>query len=105
MGGLCPPAIGGKLLKIWLWWGGGGGDFNQHMGVASGKLPRKGKFVVNIVNNTISLSHHEQVCLMRLRFKKYFSHHQPDNRRNISRNVALITVNILVHDMIKLIVL
>ena len=102
MGGLCPPAIGGKLLKIWLWWG--GADFNQYMGVASGKLPRKGKFVVNIVNNTISLSHHEQVCL-RLRFKKYFSHHQPDNRRNISRNVALITVNILVHDMIKLIVL
>ena len=102
MGGLCPPAIGGKLLKIWLWWW--GGDFNQYMGVASGKLPRKGKFVVNIVNNTISLSHHEQVCL-RLRFKKYFSHHQPDNRRNISRNVALITVNILVHDMIKLIVL
>ena len=25
--------------------------------------------------NTVSLSHHEQVCLMRLRFKRYFSHH------------------------------
>ena len=100
------PSHRGKALEnLALVGGGGGGDFNQHMGVASGKLPRKGKFVVNIVNNTISLSHHEQVCLMRLRFKKYFSHHQPDNRRNISRNVALITVNILVHDMIKLIVL
>ena len=25
--------------------------------------------------NTISLSRHEQVCLMRLRFERYFSHH------------------------------
>ena len=28
------------------------------------------------VHNTISLPRHEQVCLMRLRFKRYFSHHQ-----------------------------
>ena len=27
------------------------------------------------VHNTISLSCHEQVCLMRLRFERYFSHH------------------------------
>ena len=27
-------------------------------------------------NNTISLSRHEQVCLMRLRFERYFSHHR-----------------------------
>ena len=27
------------------------------------------------VQNTISLSRHEQVCLMRLRFERYFSHH------------------------------
>ena len=27
-------------------------------------------------SNTISLSRHEQVCLMRLRFERYFSHHQ-----------------------------
>ena len=26
------------------------------------------------VHNTISLSRHEQVCLMRLRFERYFSH-------------------------------
>ena len=26
--------------------------------------------------NTISLSRHEQVCLMRLRFERYFSHHR-----------------------------
>ena len=25
--------------------------------------------------NTISLSRHEQVCLIRLRFERYFSHH------------------------------
>ena len=29
------------------------------------------------VHNTISLSRHEQVCLMRLRFERYFSHHGP----------------------------
>ena len=28
------------------------------------------------VHNTISLSRHEQVCLMRLRFERYFSHHR-----------------------------
>ena len=48
------------------------------------------------VHNTISLSLHEQVCLMRLHFKRYFSHHG----RSISRNVA--SLNILVHDVINL---
>ena len=33
------------------------------------------------VHSTISLSRHEQVCLMRLRFERYFSHHQPDAKR------------------------
>ena len=28
------------------------------------------------IYNTISLSRHEQVCLMRLRFERYFSHHR-----------------------------
>ena len=28
------------------------------------------------VHNTISLSRHEQVCLMRLRLERYFSHHR-----------------------------
>ena len=28
------------------------------------------------VHNTISLSRHEQVCLIRLSFKKYLSHHR-----------------------------
>ena len=27
------------------------------------------------VHNTIGLSRHEQVCLIRLRFERYFSHH------------------------------
>ena len=48
------------------------------------------------VHNTISLSRHEQVCLMRLRFERYFSH----DGRSISRNVA--SLNILVHDVINL---
>ena len=30
----------------------------------------------NETNNTISLSRHEQVCLMRLRFERCFSHHR-----------------------------
>ena len=30
----------------------------------------------NNINNIISLSHHEQVCLSGLRFKRYFSHHR-----------------------------
>ena len=29
--------------------------------------------------NTMSLSRHEQVCLMRLRFERYFSHHRDDD--------------------------
>ena len=28
------------------------------------------------VHNTISLSRHKQVCLIRLRFKRFFSHHR-----------------------------
>ena len=73
------------------------------------------------VHNTISLSRHEQVCLMRLRFERYFSNHlrfslrchhnkilpkdlqlksRPDDGRSISRNVA--SLNILVHDVINL---
>ena len=51
------------------------------------------------VHNTISLSRHEQVCLMRLRFERYFSHHRADDGRSISRNVA--SLNILVHDVIN----
>ena len=43
---------------------------------------------------------HEQVCLMRLRFERYFSHQWPDDGRSISRNVA--SLNILVHDVINL---
>ena len=46
--------------------------------------------------DTISLSRHEQVCLMRLRFERYFSH----DGRSISRNIA--SLNILVHDVINL---
>ena len=42
--------------------------------------------------NTISLSRHEQVCLLRLLFERYFS----DDGRSFSRNVAL---NILVDEL------
>ena len=48
---------------------------------------------MNTEINIISLSRHEQVCLMRLRF-------EPDDGRSISRNVA--SLNILVHDVINL---
>ena len=35
------------------------------------------------VHNTIILSRHEQVCLMRLRFERYFSHHRaPSSSRD-----------------------
>ena len=37
------------------------------------KLTCKNKYYYN----TISLSRHEQVCLIRLRFERYFSHHLP----------------------------
>ena len=43
-------------------------------------LIEKGKFlivqIIHALPNTISLSRHEQVCLMRLRFERYFSHHR-----------------------------
>ena len=55
-------------------------------------------FEITNTNNTISLSRHEQVCLMRLRFERYFSHHR--DGRSISRNVA--SLNTLVHDVINL---
>ena len=54
------------------------------------------KYLSNIFNNTLSLSRHEQVCLMRLHFERY-----PDDGRSISRNVA--SLNILVHDVINLV--
>ena len=40
------------------------------------------------VHNRIGLSPHEQVCLIRLRFERYFSHHRADDGRSISQNVA-----------------
>ena len=38
--------------------------------------------------NTISLSRHEQLCLIWLHFERYFSHHWPDDGRSISWNLA-----------------
>ena len=57
-------------------------------------LPIFGKILERL--NTISLSRHEQVCLMRLRFERYW----PDDGRSISQNVA--SLNILAHDVINL---
>ena len=34
------------------------------------------EFLNKAITNTISLSRHEQVCLMRLCFERYFSHHR-----------------------------
>ena len=47
------------------------------------------------IYNTINLSRHEQVCLSRLRFERYFS----DHGRNISRNVAYLSIH--VHDVMN----
>ena len=62
------------------------------------------------MDNTIILSRHEQVCLMRLRFERLLPSSGPmmgddgrsisDDGRSVSRNVA--SLNILVHDVIKL---
>ena len=57
---------------------------------------RKNNACLLSVHNRIRLSRNEQVCLMRLRFERYFSHH----RRNIFPNVT--SLNILVHDVINL---
>ena len=37
-----------------------------------------------VVHNTISLSCHEQVCLIRLHFERYFSYHQEEVSRDTS---------------------
>ena len=52
------------------------------------------------VHNTISSSRHGQVCLMRLRFDRYFSHHRFYDRRGITRNIA--SLKTIVHDVINL---
>ena len=49
---------------------------------------------------TISLSRHEQVCSMRLRFERYFSNNTPNGGRSISLNITFL--NILVHALINL---
>ena len=60
-----------------------------------------------IAHNITSLSRHEQVCLKRLRFERYYSimGPSPNDGRSISQNVALLNVallNILVHDVVNL---
>ena len=51
------------------------------------------------VHNAISLSRHEQVCLIRLRFERYFSHHRT---RWWEKYLSKSSLNILVHDVINL---
>ena len=41
----------------------------------SGKVRKKIFACLFSVHNTLMYSHHEQVCLMRLRFDRYLSHH------------------------------
>ena len=64
-------------------------DIHQHMGQGIQNGPSKicGRQPLNMrknifaclfsVYNTISLSRHEQVCLIKLRFEIYFSYHRP----------------------------
>ena len=58
------------------------------------------KTITIFFSNTISLSRHEQVSLIGLRFERYFSHHPANDGRGISQNVAHL--NMLVHDVINL---
>ena len=48
------------------------------------------------IHNTISLSRHEQVCLSRLRFERYFSHH-----RTLNISDAVLCCFILADQFIK----
>ena len=69
---------------------GGHGELKLHEKIRQCYNVRKNTFACLFsVHNTISLSRHEQVCLMRLRFERYFSHH-------------VASLNILVHDVINL---
>ena len=43
------------------------------------------------VHNTISLSRYEQVCLIRLRFERYFSNHRAMGEVSIMVEVSLET--------------
>ena len=54
---------------------------NSALTAVENKMPdvniRKNIFAcLSSVHNTISLSRHKQVCLMRLRFERLFSHHR-----------------------------
>ena len=71
------------------------------------KEERKGE-EVNHLRFCISLSRQEQVCLMKLPFWRYFSHHRATKKimshtslQIISRNVD--SLKILVHDVIHLV--
>ena len=47
-------------------------------------------------HNTVSLSRHEYVCLLRLHFERYLSdHHRPDDWISISQNVASLNIPIM----------
>ena len=39
------------------------------------RITPTGATQIKTINYTISLSRHEKVCLTRLRFERYFSHH------------------------------
>ena len=72
------------------------------------KEERKGEEVNHLRFCIISLSRQEQVCLMKLHFWRYFSHHQATKKimshtslQIISRNIA--SVKIFVHDVIQLV--
>ena len=64
-------------LSIYYTWKNIKSEYNNKIFTSTWNDERKNIFACLFsVHNTISLSRHEQVCLMRLRFKRYFSHHR-----------------------------
>ena len=52
------------------------------------------------VHDTISLSSHEQVCLIRLRFERYFSHYQYLSKRSLIKYTCSWRVNLSYYNTI-----
>ena len=57
--------------------------------------PRNNNACLFSVHNTISLSRHEQVCLVRLSFEGYFSHHRATQMIMLCINLRMLVMYLL----------
>ena len=55
------------------------------------------------VHNTISLSHHEQVCLIRIFFERYLSHHRARWEKYLSNRSLIMADSSLLSDSLPVI--